>query len=528
MKFLDKYEVLDYIAKGTYGVIFKVKDYSNNKEYIAKIQDIDKVADLDIIRRFKHEYIISFIDFFIEKDLNIKDKCIYKDHVLILILEKAKDDLNNYNLELLTKEDKIKILYQITKALLFLLNNDVLQLDLKLSNILIMEDKSIRLCDFGYISYLYEKYKSIVNYPIFSLDYSPPEEFENVKYINKKIKIVSINPKSYRRLITDKTLTWPLGIIFYQILSGKNLSNLIRFHNRNKYIKEYIIFFTENLDKNLENIENIEERILLKKMLNFNRNKRISIKNILQSNIFYKIHIPYISYKNPININLLSYKDIINSTVLSHNNNIYKNIPYIININNIPIHKILAVNLEFKTNTEIFFLSLDIYYRYQIKTQKYTYDNKIYLASLYLSILTTGNFIYPDIDQADIDQDMNFELSNLDINIKKIVEALDGIIYSDNYYILYNSELELIKSVRYIKNIYTYFKYLNYIPINDYEYETYSYKKSKYNSIQNFVKNLEPYDKNNVYKEYKNLKNPSENYDLYNMIKIMYLKSIDI
>ena len=204
--------------------------------------------------------------FLIFEDLNISlNKFIYS----------PLSNISNYN-------RLIKyFIYQITFGLYVLHCNNIFHNDLKLSNILINENKIISICDFGSAT---SNNENIYDY---TLHYAPPEFL-----LYDEIKS------------SDKSDMWSLGVIIMELfLKKNNFRNNVQENNKEKQIKFILSKFGLNGNFSNNEINNYlnqkyiiklkeEDKVkidrdaldLIENLLVLNPNERYSAKQVLHSN----------------------------------------------------------------------------------------------------------------------------------------------------------------------------------------------------------------------------------------------------
>ena len=147
---LKKYEILQKLGKGAYGIVWKSID-KKTKQVVAlkKIFDAFQNAT-DAQRTFReilflqdlagHENIIRLLDV-IRAD---NDKDIY------LVFDYMETDLHAIiRANILEEVHKQYIIYQTLKCLKYIHSTDIIHRDLKPSNILLNSDCNAKVCDFG-------------------------------------------------------------------------------------------------------------------------------------------------------------------------------------------------------------------------------------------------------------------------------------------------------------------------------------------------------------------------------------------
>lgn len=194
----ENYDFLEYLGGGSFGSVFKVKNFNSNDELAIKIIKCEDQTNDEIIAKeaeimclAKHENIVKFKN--CEK--------IREENIFVIYMEFAPKTLfsviNNLN-----HDDAFNYFTQICEAVYYLHEEkNIIHRDLKPDNILIINNQ-IKLGDFGISKTMTGKNtnmnKNAKQYG--TPDYQAPEIFQSKTY-NKKVDI------------------WALGIIFHQMLS---------------------------------------------------------------------------------------------------------------------------------------------------------------------------------------------------------------------------------------------------------------------------------------------------------------------
>ena len=149
----DKYKIEKIIGQGSYGSVARAIDVSTNtKVAIKKMDDIfdDEIdckrilREVTLLRLLKHPCIVGLKEMLKPSDPN-------NFTTVYMVLEYAESDMkkilkSSLNLELL---HICTMVYNLLCALKFLHESKVIHRDLKPANVLVNEDCSIKLCDFG-------------------------------------------------------------------------------------------------------------------------------------------------------------------------------------------------------------------------------------------------------------------------------------------------------------------------------------------------------------------------------------------
>jgi cyclin-dependent kinase len=147
---IQKYEKLDKIGEGTYGVVFKAKDTSTGEVYALKkirLESEDEgipstaIREIALLKELQHPNIVKLHD------------VIHTDKKLTLVFEYLDQDLKKL-LDLAGSEGldmpTIKsFLNQLLKGIAHCHKNRVLHRDLKPQNLLINREGVLKLADFG-------------------------------------------------------------------------------------------------------------------------------------------------------------------------------------------------------------------------------------------------------------------------------------------------------------------------------------------------------------------------------------------
>ena len=141
------------IGTGSYGkVALAIKKSTGQKVAIKKIENIFEDAtdckrilrEVTLLRKLKHPFVVGLIEILMPSNPSTFD-------TLYVVMEYAVSDLkklikSSINLELLHIQT---IIYNLLCSIKYLHESNVLHRDLKPANVLINEDCTVRLCDFG-------------------------------------------------------------------------------------------------------------------------------------------------------------------------------------------------------------------------------------------------------------------------------------------------------------------------------------------------------------------------------------------
>lgn len=282
----DTLEFGEIINEGTYGVVYKGFYKTEESKKIVAIKKLKKIYPEEIIipttsreinnlKNLSHPNIVKLIDIIIEKS------------DIFLVFEYIETDLNKFLYKFknnLTKELIKNIFYQILKGLEYLHSKCIIHRDLKPKNILISKKGDIvKITDLG-LSRKLNIVSPIYSKRVGSLNYMAPEI------------LLNFNDYSYGVDI------WSAACILYELIFKKILFDGKDYEDQLHSIEKLIGTPTNqnwpNIEKN-DNYKNIyqsiqkgifdnktkylskNEKDILKRMLLYDPNKRISIKAAL-------------------------------------------------------------------------------------------------------------------------------------------------------------------------------------------------------------------------------------------------------
>ncbi|EAY03521.1 CAMK family protein kinase [Trichomonas vaginalis G3] len=197
---MDEYKLIQQIGEGSFGRVFKARrKYTGRMVAIKTIQkgnmkDEDLVnfrREVDILKKVDHPNIMRLLEYF------------ETDSEFCLVTELGRGDLFQIisDTQRLPEEQLKPIAAQLVSALNHLHQKKIIHRDLKPQNILVSDNSSIKLCDFGFARALSRTtlvLNSIKGTPL----YMAPELVQEYPY-------------------TEKIDIWSLGIILYELYYGK-------------------------------------------------------------------------------------------------------------------------------------------------------------------------------------------------------------------------------------------------------------------------------------------------------------------
>jgi len=279
----DKYIRLGQIGHGSYSTVYKYQN-KETKEFLAvkKLKiwfdenklDTNTVKEIEHLKLLQHENIIKIIDSF-------------KDESWFIFMEYTKYDLRyfmDYHTKTITPELIVSFTVELLTAISFIHSNNIVHLDIKPQNILISENNTLKITDFG-----------------------GSEKLEFTDYFKKGHdgEYVSLWYRAPEILFCDSfghsADIWSIGLILYELLckgyilfrgNSENdqldkIFQILGTPNDNSYpgfsklTKFKDVTFPKYNKKDLFPSSNSIIINIILKMLNYNQNERITARDAL-------------------------------------------------------------------------------------------------------------------------------------------------------------------------------------------------------------------------------------------------------
>ena len=244
------------LGKGAFGEVWKVTHENSKKVYCIKMMTKRDIFEQKLINQINKEIGIMYN---INHPYSVKLYNHFEDNdKLYLIMELASNGnlynfiQSNKNQKIKTKENIKKIIIQVIEIIKYLHSLDIIYRDIKPENILLDKDYNVKLCDYGWASYLAKGQfcKAYCGTP----EYVSPEVIKKYPY-NEKVDI------------------WGIGVLIFELAFGyppfTSNFNEDRFNN----IKEGKINWPKDLN-------DMELKDLIEKILKVNPKDRISLDEI--------------------------------------------------------------------------------------------------------------------------------------------------------------------------------------------------------------------------------------------------------
>jgi cyclin-dependent kinase len=291
---MKKYEKIEKIGEGTYGVVYKAKNKDTGQSVALKRMRLDSeeegvpctaIREISLLKELKHENIVRLFD------------VIHTESMLTLVFEYLdRGDLKQY-MEVRNGKlgiPKIKsFLYQTLKGIAFCHEHSVLHRDLKPQNLLINKEGELRLCDFGLARAFGIPVKKLTH-EVVTLWYRAPDVLLGSQRYGTAVDIWSVGcifgeMVLGRPLFPGKTETIQLQKIF-QFLgtpTTKEWPSINSYQNSQKILNEIGETVYPQIDwkKAFSSLDDTGID-LLSKMLQFEPSKRISAQEGLDHPFF--------------------------------------------------------------------------------------------------------------------------------------------------------------------------------------------------------------------------------------------------
>lgn len=149
LKNMDRYQKLEKVGEGTYGVVYKAKDRRSGaivalKKIRLEAEDegipSTAIREISLLKELHHTNVVSLLD------------VVHTDRKLTLVFEYLDQDLKKY-LDVCESGLELSILksflYQLLQGIAYCHQHRVLHRDLKPQNLLINREGQLKLADFG-------------------------------------------------------------------------------------------------------------------------------------------------------------------------------------------------------------------------------------------------------------------------------------------------------------------------------------------------------------------------------------------
>ncbi|MEG2678213.1 MAG: protein kinase, partial [Oscillospiraceae bacterium] len=198
-----RYEIIELIGAGGMANVYKARDLRENRIVAVKILREEFLDNEELVRRFKNESkaigLLSHPNIVKVFDVN------FSDSVQFIVMEYIDGiTLKDYieRKKPLSWKDTVHFTVQILRALQHAHDRGIVHRDIKPQNIMLLQDGSIKVMDFGIARFSRSETRTITDKTIGSVHYISPEQAKGD--------------------ITDaKADLYSVGIMMYEMLTGK-------------------------------------------------------------------------------------------------------------------------------------------------------------------------------------------------------------------------------------------------------------------------------------------------------------------
>lgn len=255
---INEFTIIKQIGRGGYSNVYLAEHKKTGKRYAIKAcfrykkgKDKSKRSfmEIKVLRKLKHENIVSLKGWFEDA------QTIY----LVLEYINGKDITKFFEHKQPNKSDIKNIMRQLITAILYIHKKGIIHRDLKLENVLINDELTIKITDFGLCTIKESEFDTFTSH-LGTARYSSPEML-NAEPYNCSVDI------------------WAIGIMLFKLITGKypfDGSNKDKIFNR---IQEKKIHWSKYYFSR-------SEESLLRKLLTKDPDDRIEIEDILDHRYF--------------------------------------------------------------------------------------------------------------------------------------------------------------------------------------------------------------------------------------------------
>ena len=198
-----RYEIREIIGVGGMAVVYKAYDNQENRLVAIKILKEEFLSNEEFLRRFKNESkAIAMLSH--PNIVNVYDVS-FGDLIQYIVMEYIEGITLKEYIEKqgsLLWKDAVHFIIQILKALQHAHDNGIVHRDVKPQNIMVLEDGTIKVADFGIARFARSDQRTITDKAIGSVHYISPEQARGEK-TDERADIYSV------------------GVILYEMLTGR-------------------------------------------------------------------------------------------------------------------------------------------------------------------------------------------------------------------------------------------------------------------------------------------------------------------
>ncbi len=202
-KLEGRYEILELIGFGGMAIVFKAFDRLENKNVAVKILKDEFLQNDDFKRRFRNESkaiaLLSHPGIVKVSDVNFSDNIQYivMEYIDGITLKEYIEQQGSVKWK-----EAVHFTVQILRALQHAHDNGIVHRDVKPQNVMLLEDGTIKVMDFGIARFARENGKTLSDKAIGSVHYISPEQAQGDN-------------------TDERTDIYAVGVILYEMLTGK-------------------------------------------------------------------------------------------------------------------------------------------------------------------------------------------------------------------------------------------------------------------------------------------------------------------
>lgn len=199
-----RYEITELIGEGGMADVYKANDNVENKIVAVKILKKEFAENEEFVRRFRNESkaiaVLSHPNIVKVFDVGFTDKIqfIVMEYIDGITLKEYMEKEG-----VLTWKDSVHFIIQILRALQHAHNKGIVHRDIKPQNIMMFDDGTIKVMDFGIAKFAREDGKTATDQAIGSVHYISPEQASG-GVTNEKSDIYSVGVMLYEMLTGQK------------------------------------------------------------------------------------------------------------------------------------------------------------------------------------------------------------------------------------------------------------------------------------------------------------------------------------
>ncbi len=198
-----RYDIREIIGVGGMAIVYKAYDIIDDRIVAVKVLKEEYLANEEFRRRFKNESkaiaVLSHPNIVRVYDVNYGDKLQYivMEHVEGITLKEYIEQQ-----EIINQKEAVYFVMQILRALQHAHDKGVVHRDIKPQNIMLLENGTIKVADFGIARFSRSETRTLSDSAIGSVHYISPEQARG-------------------DVTDDRADLYSVGVMFYEMLTGK-------------------------------------------------------------------------------------------------------------------------------------------------------------------------------------------------------------------------------------------------------------------------------------------------------------------